>query len=135
MAVAGAPAAGVGWDGNGPTAAALIYDTAHVALPAGVRAVTRKDERRLLFAVGELELLVKVLAPGASERVDVAGQLLVGGLPVADARVLLETEHGRHVGTTERGGGFRIHAASATTCHLALTIGTRVVEVPTFALA
>jgi len=135
MAVSVAPSAGVGWAVGGPIVAALIYDTAHVTLPAGVRAVTRKDERRLLFAVGELELLVKVLAPGASERVDVAGQLLIGGLPIAEARVSLETERGRHVGTTERGGGFRIPAPAAATCRLAVTIGARVVEAPSFTLA
>ncbi len=135
MAVSVAPSAGVGWAVGGPIVAALIYDTAHVTLPAGVRAVTRKDERRLLFAVGELELLVELPAPDASDSVDVAGQLLVDGLPVAEARVSLETERGRHVGTTERGGAFRIRAASAATYRLAVTIGARVVEAPTFALA
>ena len=136
MAVAWTPSAGVGWPEGGPTvAAALIYDTAHAALPAGVRAVTRKDERQLLFSAGELELLVQVPALGVSELVDVAGQLLADGLPVTEARISLETERGCSVGITERHGAFNLRAASAGTCRVAVTIGARVIQAPPFVLS
>ena len=96
--------------------AELIHDTAANDRPAGVRLAARDRTRRLLFAVGEVELMVQVSAHEGD--VDVAGQVAVGDVPLVGVPVGLEAAGERRAGVTERGGGFWFPAPAGAVCRL-----------------
>ncbi|MGE3272884.1 MAG: hypothetical protein AB7P40_29370 [Chloroflexota bacterium] len=67
----------------------LIYDTETVRLPHGVRTV-RGPERRLLFEVGDYEIIIEVVGGEAARWIRLAGQVLLDGEPVVDATITLD---------------------------------------------
>ena len=97
--------------------AELLHDTAANDRPAGVRSASLAPARRLLFAVGEAEVMVQVSrrADGGS---DVAGQVAEADIPLAGVPVCLEVDGECRAGVTERGGGFWFPAPGGAVCRL-----------------
>lgn len=124
----------VDWLGS-RIAAALVYDTSTVGLPTGIRAVQLESSRSLLFQADEYEVLVRIAAHRDATDVDVIGQVLYEGLPVADVPVGLATAPDALVGQTDRGGRFQLTRGSEMQLQLQMAVADGVLELPPLALA
>lgn len=89
-----------------PTAA-LVYDTQRQALPAGVRMATQRA-RSVLFATGEVEVLLQVTSDASRQRLKLMGQVLAEGAPVEAALVQLDGPAGPVDVKTDLDGEFQI---------------------------
>ena len=83
----------------------LVYDTRDRPLAAGVRSVGG-PARRLLFAVGEYEVLFRIAPSSAPNAFSFVGQVLHGGLPLESASV--RTSEDGETFVTDPTGGFRL---------------------------
>jgi hypothetical protein len=113
-----------------PTRLALVYDTAAAGLPAGIRAMVWHDNRQLLFADDEHELLVRVssAAPGGPSQL--AGQVLRGGVPLAGAHVRVLGEPPGPWACTGEAGGFGTEAVPAGGCRIQVVTERGTLETP-----
>jgi hypothetical protein len=125
------PACGV-WPGGATVSVtlALVYDTAAAGLPAGIRAMVWHDDRQLLFADDEHELLLRVssAAPDGTSRL--AGQVLRGGVPLAGAHVRLLGEPPGPWACTGEAGGFGTEAVPAGGCRIQVVTERGTLETP-----
>ena len=113
-----------------PTQLALVYDTAAAGLPAGIRAVVWHDDRQLLFADDEHELLLRVSSAAPDGPSRLAGQLLRGGVPLAGAHVRLLGEPPGPWARTGEAGGFGTEAVPAGGCRIQVVTDRGTLETP-----
>jgi len=122
-----------GWDAPCRTAE-LAYDTADQGLPSGVRAVMREGSRRLMFEAQDYEVLVRVVQDQRTERHEVVGQVLFGGLPLRGAYVRLDHDGPDTPILTDPAGGFRLPPLAPGAYGLSIAVHGEVLMVPPIAL-
>ncbi len=107
--------------------ASLVYDTRTQALPVGVRTATQRA-RSLLFATGELEVMLQVTSDASPQRLKVMGQVLLEGTPVEAAGVQLDGPLGRIEAETDLDGEFRIADLPSGDYSLEITTTDQVIQ-------
>lgn len=113
----------------------LAYDTAEQGLPAGVRAVISEGSRRLMFEDEAYEVLLRVASDRRTERHELAGQVLFGGLPLPGAIVRLDRDGPSPTISTDGAGGFRLPPLVRGAYGLRIAVEGAVLTVPPIALA
>lgn len=92
----------------------LLYDTTTHGFPVGMRAVLRADCRRLLYEWRACEILLRITSDRQTERHELFGQVLLGGLPIAEAAVQVRSVEAESpalsAAMTDHGGYFRLAA-------------------------
>jgi hypothetical protein len=92
----------------------LLYDTTTHGFPVGVRAALRADCRRLLYEWRVCEVLLRITSDRQTGRHELFGQVLFGGLPIAEAAVRVGSVAAEgpapSAAMTDHGGYFRLAA-------------------------
>lgn len=116
---------------NAPRIAAeLVYDTATAGLPTGIRAAIQEGSRRLMIEADEYEVLLRVAPNRYNGEIEIVGQVLFEGLPLAAVPISLGAAPGRIVGLTDQGGGFRLPSLISGPYELRLAVADGIVELP-----
>jgi hypothetical protein len=122
------------WDGARLTAD-LVYDTATTGLPTGVRALVQQGTRRLLYSVGEYEILLRIAEDNGGIGFQIVGQVLHEGLPMSRTPVRLgEQLDGMSPTMTDHTGGFRVPSLVEGAHHLEIATQDGVIDVSSISI-
>jgi hypothetical protein len=112
----------------------LLYDTTTHGFPVGVRAVLRADCRRLLYEWRACEILLRITSDRQTGRHELFGQVLLGGLPIAEAAVQVGSVEAESpalsAATTDHGGYFRLAALPSGAYGVRVAVPGAVLVIP-----